>query len=55
MKNPDDHSKKEILRYVTIAFSVLCEYIVAQTERVQRAAAQAIRIIITNGLTPQLF
>lgn len=29
MKNPDDHSKKEILRYVTIAFSVFCEYLCA--------------------------
>jgi len=55
MKNPDDHSKKEILRYVTIAFSVFCEYLCAQTERVQRAASSAIRIIFSNALTPQLF
>jgi hypothetical protein len=55
MKNPDDHSKKEILRYITIAFSVFCEYLCSQTERVQRAAAQAIRIIFSNGISPSLF
>jgi hypothetical protein len=55
MKNPDDHSKKEILRYVTIAFSVFCEYLCAQTERVRRAAASAIRIIFSSGLNPDLF
>jgi hypothetical protein len=55
MKNPDEHSKKEILRYVTIAFSVFCEYLCAQTERVRRAAASAIRIIFSSGLTADLF
>ena len=55
MKNPDDHSKKEILRYITIAFLVFCEYLCSQTERVQRAAAQAIRIIFSNGISPSLF
>lgn len=55
MKNPDDLSKKEILRYITMAFSVFCEYLGAQAERVQRAAASAMRIIISNGLTTGLF
>ena len=54
-KNPDDYLKKEILRYITITFSVFCEYLVAQTERVQKAASAAMRIIISNGLNQNLF
>lgn len=54
-QNPDAHTKQEILRYVTIALSVFCEYLCAQTERVQRAAASAIRIIIQNGLSQSHF
>ena len=54
-QNPDKYTKQEILRYVTIAISVFCEYLCAQTERVQRAAASAIRIIIQNGLTSAHF
>jgi hypothetical protein len=52
MKNPDEYWKNEILRYTTMAFSVFSEYLVSDTERVQRAAASAIRIIIANGLSP---
>lgn len=50
MKSPDDYSKKEILKYVTMAFSVFCEYLSAEADRVQRAASSAMRIIISNGL-----
>lgn len=55
MKNPDEYWKDEILRYTTMALAVFSEYLVSDTERVQRAAASAIRIIIANGLSPQLF
>ena len=55
MNNPDLYWKDEILRYTTMAFSVFSEYLVSETDRVQRAAASAIRIIISNGLKPELF
>lgn len=55
MQNPDDFSKRQILRYVTIAFSVFCEFLVAETERVQNAALTAMKLIITHGLSQNLF
>jgi hypothetical protein len=55
MKSPDSFWKSEILRYVTMAISVFSEYLVSQTDRVQRAAASAIRIIIQNGISHELF
>jgi hypothetical protein len=54
MQNPDDFSKKQILRFITIAFSVFCEFLVAQTERVQNAAFTAMKLLITYGLNPSL-
>ena len=38
-----------------MAISVFSEYLISQTERVQRAAASALRIIIQNGLSHELF
>ena len=55
MRAPDQYWRNEILRYLNMAFSVFGEYLVAQTERVQRAAASALRIVIQNALTPALF
>jgi hypothetical protein len=53
MQNPDDFLQKQILRYLTITFSVLCEYLTSETTRIRSAAFAAIRLIITYGLKPQ--
>lgn len=46
---------RQILRYITLACSVFCEYLVASSERVKRAGFSAIRLILSHGLKPRLF
>jgi hypothetical protein len=54
VQNPDEFIKKQILRYLTITFSVICEYLTCETSRIKSAAFAAIRLIISYGLKPSL-
>lgn len=40
---------------MTFTFSVLSEYLVGEGERVQRAAFNAIRLLLQHGLQPKFF
>ena len=40
---------------MTLACSVLCEYLIASSERVKFAGFSAMRLIITHGLKPRFF
>ena len=40
---------------MTMTFSVLCEYLVNESERIRRAAFSAIRLIIEHGLHSKFF
>ena len=46
---------RQILRYVTHACSVFCEYLDASSERVKCAGFSAIRLILSHGLKPRFF
>ena len=46
---------RQILRYITLACSVFCEYLVAGSDRVKFAAFTAMRLIISHGLKPRFF
>jgi hypothetical protein len=48
-------ANQQILRYMTFTFSVLSEYLVGEGERVQRAAFNAIRLLLQHGLQPKFF
>lgn len=50
-----DYMHRQILRYVTLACSVFCEYLVASSERVKRAGFSAMRLILAHGLKPRFF
>jgi hypothetical protein len=50
-----DHVGSQILRYMTMCFSVLSEYLVNENERVRRAAFSAVRIIILHGIDKKFF
>lgn len=45
-----DATAKSILRYLTFTLSVLSEYLVCESERIQRSAFSGIRLIIQHGL-----
>lgn len=40
---------------MTMTFSVLCEYLANENERIRRAAFSAIRLIIEHGLHKKFF
>ena len=46
--------KKQILRFVTISFRVICEYLLCEAPRIRSAAFAAIRLIISYGLKPSM-
>ena len=50
-----DLMHRQILRYVTLACSVFCEYLVSGNPRVKNAAFTAMRLIISHGLKPRFF
>lgn len=50
-----DYMHRQILRYVTHACSVFCEYLVASSERVKCAGFSAIRLMLSHGLKPRFF
>ena len=50
-----DFMQKQILRYITLACSVFCEYLAGSNARIQRAAFSAMRLILMHGLKPWLF
>ena len=54
-QQPDEYLSKQILRYLTIAFSVFCEYLACDTDRIRRAAFSALRLLITHGLKIAFF
>ena len=46
--------QRQILRYITLACSVFCEYLAGDNSRLQRAAFSAMRLILSHGLKPWL-
>ena len=50
-----DATSKSILRYLAFTLSVLSEYLVCESERIQRAAFNGIRLIIQHGLQQKFF
>jgi len=50
-----DLMSRQILRFITLACSVFCEYLVANSERVKCAGFSAMRLILAHGLKPRLF
>ena len=46
---------RQIVRYITLACSVFCEYLVADSERVKNAGFSAMRMILSHGLKPRFF
>lgn len=54
-QQPDEYLSKQILRYLTIAFSVFCEYLACDTDRIRRAAFSALRLLVTHGLKVSFF
>ena len=50
-----EEANQQILRYMTFTFSVLSEYLVGEGERIQRAAFNAIRLLLQHGLQPKFF
>ena len=53
--NDDGVMHRQILRYITLACSVLSEYLVSGSERVKNAGFSAMRMILSHGLKPQFF
>ena len=54
-KDKSDYMKKQILRYVTLACNVLCEFLLIENQRICMAAFSAMRLILSHGLKPALF
>ena len=50
-----DMMHRQILRYITLACSVFCEYLVASSYRVKSAGFSAMRTILYHGLKPRFF
>lgn len=53
--NGNDFVSQQILRYMTMTFSVLCEYLCSESPRIRNAGFSAIRLIIQHGLSPKFF
>jgi hypothetical protein len=51
----NDATAKSIMRYLAFTMSVLSEYLVCGSERIQSAAFSGIRLIIQHGLKPKFF
>lgn len=45
----------DVLKYVSICFSIFCEYLVNTTLRIKNAAFQALRLIVTHCLKKEYF
>lgn len=50
-----DLMSRQILRVITLACSVFCEYLVADSDRVKNAGFSAMRLILSHGLKPRFF
>lgn len=50
-----DINGNDVLKYLVACFSLLCEYLVNTNTRVQNAAFQSLRMMLSHGLKKEYF